>query len=144
LFLDLVDTGGPNSWGLPYQWTAEGMIRYIEYLRQTYSGKYILANRGIFYFEPSLLNHYKYADRYRQSIDGLMKESYYVIWDWDQSIGVYNSSFPQLRDHWAPLLNVQAKQPDGFDMFILDYLKLNQVNYGTLLDTVVKVTERDQ
>jgi hypothetical protein len=144
LFLDLVDTGGPNSWGLPYEWTAEGMIRYIEYLRQTYPGKYILANRGIFYFDPSLLKHYIYADRYRQSIDGLMIESYYATWDWDQSLGVYNNSFPYLRDHFAPLLNAHVNQPDGFDMFILDYLKLDQPGYAVLLDSVVKVTEIDQ
>jgi hypothetical protein len=144
LFLDLVDTGGPDSWGLPYQWTAEGMIQYIEHLRETYSGKYILANRGVFYFEPSLPSHYRFADRYRKSIDGLMIESYYSIWDWNKSIGVYNTGFPYLRDHFAPLLNTQADQPDGFDIFILDYMKLDQPGYSSLLDTVVKVTERDQ
>ncbi|MFO7448143.1 MAG: T9SS type A sorting domain-containing protein, partial [Ignavibacteriaceae bacterium] len=144
LFLDLVDTGGPNSWGLPYQWTAEGMIKYIEYLRETYSGKYILGNRGIFYFDPALAAHYAYSDRYRKSIDGLMIESYYAKWDWNQSVGIYNTGFPYLRDHFAPLLNIQANKQDGFDIFILDYLKLNQQNYSSLLDTVVKVTERDQ
>ncbi len=144
LFLDLVDTGGPNSWGLPYQWTAEGMIKYIEYLRQTYPDKYLLANRGIFYFDPGITTHYKYADRYRQNIDGLMIESYYATWDWDKSIGVYNPEHPSLRDHFAPLLNTQANKSDGFDIFILDYIASGQSNHDALLDTVVKVSERDQ
>ena len=144
LFLDLVDTGGPNSWGLPYQWTAEGMIKYIEYLRKTYPDKYLLANRGIFYFDPQITSHYKYADRYRQSINGLMLESYYAEWDWNKSIGIYNPEHPMLRDHFAPLLNIQAKKPDGFNMFILDYISHSQPNHDQLLDTVVKVAERDQ
>lgn len=140
LFLDLIDTSGPNSWGLYYEWTAEGMINYVEYLRETYSGKYILANRGLFYFEPAL-QHYQYSDRYRQSIDGIMVESYYITWDWNNSIGIYSTSFPYLSGHYAPLINNQAQQSDGFDVFILDYLKLNQVNYDYLLDNAV---EQDQ
>lgn len=144
LFLDVVDTGGPNSWGLPYEWTAEGMIKYIEYLRKTYPDKYILANRGIFYFEPALPNHYKFADRYRSAINGLMIESYYAEWDWDKSVGIYNTTYPYLRDHFAPLLNVQSHKPDGFNMFILDYLTTGQDGFDSLLDTIVKVSERDQ
>jgi len=143
LFLDLIDTGGPNSWGIPYEWTAEGMINYVEYLRETYSGKYILANRGLFYFEPAL-QHFQYSDRYRQSIDGIMVESYYIIWDWNSSIGIYSTYFPYLSGHYASLINNHADQADGFDVFILDYLKLNQVNYDYLLDNAVDVVEQDQ
>jgi len=143
LFLDLIDTGGPNSWGLAYEWTAEGMINYVEYLRAKYSGKYILANRGLFYFEPAL-QHFQYADRYRQSIDGLMIESYYIIWNWNTSTGIYNSSFPYLSEHFAPLINAQAQQTDGFHVYILDYLTKNQANFESLLDNAVEVTERDQ
>lgn len=144
LFLDMVDVAGPNPWGLPYQWTSPGMINYIEHLRQIFPDKYILANRGLFYFDPSIPNEYQYADRYRKAINGLMIESYYSTWDWNKSIGVYNTSFPQLRDYFAPLINDQAHKPDGFNVFILDYMSQWQSNHDALLDTVVKVSERDQ
>jgi len=143
LFLDLVDTSGPNSWGLPYEWTSQGMIEYIEYLRARFPDKYLLANRGLFYLEPAL-PHFQYVDRYRQSIDGLMIESYYIIWDWNKSIGIYHTSFPYLSEHFAPLINQQAKQSDGFTVFILDYLKLNQSGYHDLLGEAVNAVERDQ
>lgn len=143
LFLDLVDTGGPNSWGLPYEWTKEGMINYIEYLRKTYPEKYLLANRGIFYFDPSL-PHFQYADRYRKSIDGLMIESYYAEWDWNKSQSYINPEFSLTSQHYAPLINNQAKKDDGFNVFILDYLSVDQPDHDQLLSGVINAAERDQ
>ncbi len=143
LFLDLIDTAGPNSWGLDYDWTKEGMINYVEHLRQAYPEKYFLANRGIFYFEPSL-PHYKYADRYRKSIDGLMMESYYATWDWTNSRGYANPEHTFLSQHFAPLLNSQANKEDGFNIFILDYLSSDQPDHDRLLEGVVNTTEREQ
>jgi hypothetical protein len=143
LFLDLVDTGGPNSWGLPYEWTKEGMISYIEYLRKTYPEKYLLANRGIFYFDPSL-PHFQYADRYRKSIDGLMIESYYAEWDWNTSKGYVNPEFTLTSQHFAPLINNQAKKEDGFNVFILDYLSAEQPDHDQLVSGVINAAERDQ
>ncbi|RJP62764.1 MAG: T9SS C-terminal target domain-containing protein [Ignavibacteriales bacterium] len=143
LFLDLIDTAGPNSWGLDYEWTKEGMINYVEQLRQVYPEKYLLANRGIFYFEPSL-PHYQYADRYRKSIDGLMMESYSATWDWTNSRGYANPEHTFLSQHFAPLLNNQANKEDGFNIFILDYLSSDQSDHDQLLEGVVNAAEGEQ
>ena len=147
LFLDLVDVAGPASYGLPYGWTGEGMVDYVSYLHDTYNygtdHAYILANRGAFYFDTSVV-HYNYVDTYRENIDGWMMESYWATWDWNQSKGVYNTGHPLLRDYFAPLINAQARKTDGFDVFILDYVSPTQSDYSTVMDSVVKVSEQDQ
>ena len=105
LFLDLVDIAMPWApW--PYRWTLNGMSDLIKWLRNTYEDKYLIANRGLFYFDPSVPE--AYACTIRPYIDADMFESYYLE----------NS-----RTNWAQKLNTEAGKPDGFKIISLDYFQ---------------------
>ncbi len=105
LFLDLVDIAMPWApW--PYRWTLNGMSDLIKWLRNTYEDKFLIANRGLFYFDPSVPE--AYACTIRPYIDADMFESYYL-----------ESS----RTSWAQKLNTEAGKPDGFKIISLDYFQ---------------------
>src|ERR1700722_238314 len=54
VFLDTVDTAAPDAWGTPYEWTSPGMQGLIERIHTNYPSKLLMANRGLFYFDPNL------------------------------------------------------------------------------------------
>jgi hypothetical protein len=105
LFLDLVDIAMPWApW--PYRWTLLGMTDLISWLRNTYQDKYLIANRGLFYFDPSVPEAYSHS--IRPYIDADMFESYYI---------------ENNRTYWAQKLNTEGSKPDGFKVIALDYFQ---------------------
>ena len=103
LFLDTIDSASPwYPW--PYRWTLVGMSNLIHWLRTTYPDKYLIANRGLFYFDSTLTN--AYAHTIRPDIDADMFESYYHEGD---------------RVNWAKKVNNEANKADGFKVIALDY-----------------------
>jgi hypothetical protein len=114
LFLDTVDTAAPNTWGTPYEWTAPGMQSLIQRIHTNYPAKLLMANRGLFYFDPNLKT---YPYNIRPFVDMVMFESYYS----DSSTNNVSPSFPDNKYDFAPKLNAEAGRPDGFNLFVVDY-----------------------
>lgn len=74
LFLDTIDTASPwYPW--PYRWMVVQMSDLVGWLHATYPEKYLIANRGLFYFDPDLATAYQHS--IRPYVDGVMFESYY-------------------------------------------------------------------
>jgi hypothetical protein len=110
LFLDTIDTASPWSpW--PYRWMVVQMSDLVGWLRQAYPDKYLIANRGLFYFDSTLTTSYQHS--IRPYIDGDMFESYYKEYD---------------RQGWAQKINKEANKPDGFKVIALDYLDPTQTS----------------
>ena len=114
LFLDTVDTAAPNTWGTAYEWTSPGMQSLIQQIRTNYPGKLLMANRGLFFFDPNLKT---YPYNIRPFVDMVMFESYYS----DSSTNNITPSFPDNKFDFAPKLNAEAGRPDGFNLFVVDY-----------------------
>jgi hypothetical protein len=114
VFLDTVDTAAPDTWGTPYEWTSPGMAGLIQQIHTNYPGKLLMANRGLFYFDPNLKT---YPYNIRPYVDMVMFESYYS----DSSTNDISPSFPDNKYDLAPKLNAEAGRPDGFNVFVVDY-----------------------
>ena len=114
VFLDTVDTAAPNTWGTPYEWTAPGMQSLIQQIHTNYPGKLLMANRGLFFFDPNLKT---YPYNIRPFVDMVMFESYYS----DTSTNLVSLSFPDNKYNFAPKLNAEGGRPDGFNLFVVDY-----------------------
>jgi hypothetical protein len=114
LFLDTIDTAAPNDWGTPYEWTAPGMQAIIERIHTNYPGRLLMANRGLFFFNPNLKT---YPYTIRPYIDAVMFESYYS----DSSTNPVSPYFPDNKFDFAPKLNAEAGRVDGFNVFVVDY-----------------------
>jgi len=114
LFLDTVDTAAPDTWGTPYEWTAPGMQRLVHSIHTNYPGKLLMANRGLFFYDP---NQKTYAYTLRPDVDMVMFESYYS----DSSTNNVSLSFTDNKYDFAPKLNAEAMRPDGFNVFVVDY-----------------------
>jgi hypothetical protein len=114
LFMDTIDTAAPDSWGTPYEWTAPGMQSLIQEIHTNYPGKLLMANRGLFFFDPNLKT---YPYTIRPFVDMVMFESYYS----DSSTNDVSPSFPDNKYDFAPKLNAEAGRPDGFNVFVVDY-----------------------
>ena len=110
LFLDTIDSATPWApW--PYRWTVVGMSNLVHWLRETYPDKYLIANRGLFYFDSTMTQ--AYAHTIRPDIDADMFESYFIEGD---------------RTTWAKKINHEAQKPDGFKVIALDYFQPNQTS----------------
>ena len=114
LFLDTVDTAAPNTWGTPYEWTAPGMQALIQRIHTNYPAKRLMANRGLFFYDPNLKT---YPYNIRPFVDLVMFESFYS----DSSTNNVSLSFPDNKYNFAPKLNAEAGRPDGFNLFVVDY-----------------------
>lgn len=113
LFLDMLDTASPwYPW--PYRWEVDGMSALVQWLRQMYPTKYLIANRGLFYFDPTLTD--AYAHTIRPYIDADLYESY------------FNGSDSTDRAYWAAKLNTEGQKPDGFKVMALDYFDPSQTS----------------
>ena len=131
-FLDTLDTAGPyaNVAGY-YPWTAPAMRDTVQFVREHYPDKTILANRGVFFFNPGIVNStygirpYDYT--IRPYIHALLFESYYL----DSNPGNVGASpsFGDNKNNFAQKLMAEANRPDGFTVFSLDY----QMNRGAAL-----------
>ncbi len=123
VFLDTIDTCAPNSYTdsnsfnqSEFEWTSPGFSEFIGRLRTAHKGKYILQNRGLFFFD-SRLPQYKFCTR--KNIDFLMFESYRLDSNANEE---YNDAF--YRDNkyiYMPKLMAEANRPDGFKVLSLGY-----------------------
>ena len=104
----------PNTWGTPYEWTAPGMQSLIQEIHTNYPGKLLMANRGLFFFDPNLKT---YPYNIRPFVDMVMFESYYS----DTSTNPVSLYFSDNKYDFAPKLNAEAGRPDGFNLFVVDY-----------------------
>lgn len=104
----------PNTWGTPYEWTAPGMQALIQRIHTNYPVKRLMANRGLFFYDPNLKT---YPYNIRQFVDLVMFESFYS----DSSTNNVSLSFPDNKYNFAPKLNAEAGRPDGFNLFVVDY-----------------------
>lgn len=123
LFLDTVDTCAPNSFtddSSPnkshFEWTAPGYYSFAERLKQVHPDKYILQNRGLFFYDPRL-PHYAYNPG--ELIDFLLFESYML----DSNVAApYNESFfADNKNAYMPKIVAEAGRPNGFRILSLGY-----------------------
>lgn len=122
LFLDTPETANP--W-LGYAWTAPGMHDLIRKLREANPGKYILLNRGLFFFDPDFPTHYRWNPRLY--LDGVLFESYYTGSNYLTDLGGngqwrLNPYFASHKHMVAPRLNAEMNRPGSRGtVFHLDY-----------------------
>ena len=117
IFFDTLDTAAPNAFGgTKYEWTTPGMQRLMQQIRADYPTDRLIANRGIFFFDP---NYQAYRYPFAPSIDALMFESYYT--DSDDGHDV-TPSFDYNKFVLAPKINAEAGQfGGGFTPIALGY-----------------------
>ena len=125
VFLDTIDTAAPNDWGTPYEWTAPGMQALLQRIHTNYPGKLLMANRGLFFFNPNLKT---YAYTIRPFVDLVMFESYYS----DSSTNIVSPYFPDNKFDFAPKLNAEAGRPDGFTICAVDYSHSTTQSWSTV------------
>lgn len=123
LFLDTVDTCAPNSYTSDdspgktrYEWTAPGVSRLMEQLKIDHPSKYILQNRGLFFYNYQL-PHFDYSPR--QYVDFLMYESYML--DANTALLYVDTYFADNKNVYAPKISAEAGRPDGFRVLSLGY-----------------------
>jgi hypothetical protein len=122
LFLDTPETANP--W-LGYAWTAPGMHDLIRKLREAHPTKYILLNRGLFFFDPDFPLHYRWNPRLY--LDGVLFESYYTGSNYLTDLGGngqwrLNPYFASHKHLVAPKLNAEMNRPGSRGtVFHLDY-----------------------
>lgn len=114
VFLDTIDTAEPNTWGTSYEWTSPGMQRLVQEIRTNYPSKLIMANRGLFFYDP---NQKTYPYTIRPYVNMLMWESYFS----DSSTNWISPYFLDNKYQFAPKINAEAGRPDGFNVLALDY-----------------------
>ena len=114
MFLDTIDTAAPDTWGTAYEWTSPGMQGLVQRIRTNYAGKVIMANRGLFFYDPNVKT---YPYTLRPYVDMVMFESYYS----DSSANPVSLSFPDNKYDFAPKINAEAGRPDGFSVLAVDY-----------------------
>ena len=124
-FLDTLDTAAPDSFG-GYEWTAPGMQTLIRRIHESYPEKILMANRGIFFFNPNLKT-YPYTPR--PYIQMLLFESYYTDISDDHEVSPF---FDDNKFNFAPKLNAEAGRPDGFTIFALGYDHPSNLSAATI------------
>ncbi len=116
VFLDTLDTPAPNSFGATqYEWTAPAYRQLVETISDTYPGKLLLGNRGLFFYNPNLKT-YDYT--LRPHLDMILFESYYTD---SSGSGSPSAFFFDNKFNFAPKLNAEAQRPDGFTILSLGY-----------------------
>lgn len=123
LFLDTIDTCAPNSYTedsdqakTRFEWTAPGVNRFISQLKDEYPDKYIIQNRGLFFYNYEM-PHFDYNPR--RHVDIVMFENYML----NSSPGVLyvDETFAVNKNVIAPKLSAEAGRPDGFQILSLGY-----------------------
>ncbi len=122
LFLDTPET--PDPWH-GFGWTAPGMYDLIRKIRAAYPGKYMLMNRGLFFFDPDYV--LQYQNNPRKLVDAVLFESYYTGSNYTTALGGNgiwraNPGFAENKFTAAPRLNAELGRYDSFgSIFSLDY-----------------------
>lgn len=123
LFLDTPETANPWS---GYGWTSEGMHHLIRKLREAHPGKYLLLNRGLFFFDPDHVLQYRWSPR--RYLDGVLFESYVTGSNYPADLGGNgiwreNPYFASNKGIVAPRLNAEMNRPDSRGtVFHIDYM----------------------
>lgn len=123
VFLDTVDTCAPNIYTdddnpgrTRFEWTAPGVVRFTERLKKEYPDKYVVQNRGLFFFHYAF-PHFDYAPG--KYIDFLMYESYMLD---ANTAFLYNETFfLDNKNIYAPKISAEANRPEGFRVLSLGY-----------------------
>ena len=130
-FLDTLDTASP--WG-NYSFTQSRMAGLLKAIRKAYPDRLILANRGMFLLETDY-------QAFVGSIDGLLYESLYCIWDWGAKRGVVSpwavGDVGYLKDPVLP-----AAQKAGFHLFYINYLDAAQDDFYPLMHSIEDLVGR--
>ena len=123
LFLDTIDTCAPDLFTRDddpcrtrFEWTAPGVARFMQRLKEEYPDKYILQNRGLFFYNY-YYPHYEYSPR--KYIDFLLFESYML--DSDPARTYKEDFFADNKNVYAPKISAEANRPDGFKVLSLGY-----------------------
>lgn len=142
LFLDTIDTCAPNAYTddqndfrTRFEWTATGVAGFMERLKKEYPDKYIIQNRGLFFFNYTL-PHFEFSPR--KYVDFLMYESYML--DSNTTVLYNKSYFADNKYVYAPKIIAEANRPDGFQVLSLGYAegpKEYQLKETLLGDTAV-------
>lgn len=123
LFLDTIDTCAPNaftadtdSFRTRYEWTAPGLLEFCKRLKDKYPDKYVLQNRGLFFFNPTLP---AFEFNPRHYIDFLLFESYMLD---SNTYTTYTESYHlDNRYNYVPKIMAEANRTDGFRVLSLGY-----------------------
>lgn len=135
VFLDAIDMAAPNSFGATkFEWTAPGVVEFINRTRQRYPRALVMQNRGLFFFHPDYL-HFKFTTR--DSIDALLFESYRL--DSDPSRFFDPNFFCDNKRNFMPKVVAQASAQRGFRVFSLGYAEgpADSATGATLQDTLL-------
>ncbi|MEM6294000.1 MAG: hypothetical protein AAGA54_22170 [Myxococcota bacterium] len=122
LFLDTIGTAAPyvNVPGA-YPWAAEAMSQTVAWLDETWPAATLMANRGLFYFNPNVYNPvfdvHPHDFTIRPYIDALAFEWFRLCAD----EGVVSPFYADNRHNYAPKIAAEAMREDGFSVFSLDY-----------------------
>ncbi|RKJ77329.1 hypothetical protein D7X33_12195 [Butyricicoccus sp. 1XD8-22] len=123
LFLDTIDTCSPNMYTnddnpgkTRFEWTAPGVLQFMKQLKSDYPSKYILQNRGLFFYNYRL-PHFDYSPR--RYVDFLMYESYML--DSNTAFLYVDAYFADNKNVFAPKISAEAGRPDGFRVLSLGY-----------------------
>lgn len=123
LFIDTIDTCAPNIYTddanpckTRFEWTAPGVIRFMERLKKEYPDKYVVQNRGLFFFNYAF-PHFDYAPG--KYIDFLLYESYMLD---SNTAFLYNETyFLDNKNIYAPKISAEANRSEGFQVLSLGY-----------------------
>ena len=122
-FLDTLDTAGPYAGPGYYPWAAPEMQNTVAFIYNSYTNKIVFANRGLFFYDPLLVNTMfgvqPYAYTIRPYIHAALFESYML-----GSSTCDTALTPYANDNkydYARKIVAEAGRPDGFTVFCLDY-----------------------
>lgn len=123
LFLDTLDTAAPNSFTNAsssnqgqFEWVAPGMKQLIANIRQAYPNQFLLANRGLFFYNPDLP---AYAFTLRGLVDFVLFESYRL--DSSSTQWFNEATFNDNKYNYAQKVLAEADRADGFRVLSLGY-----------------------
>lgn len=130
LFLDTLDTATQDKCenGGGYAGIIQGARDTIKWLYDTYSTKYLIANRGFALLES--------AYNIRPYISALMTENHFTEWEGKKENGkAIKSKYYLNKDYDAitALINSESQKPDGFQVLILDYMSETQSDCSAMV-----------
>ncbi len=123
LFLDTLDTAAPNSFTDAsssnqgqFEWVQPGMKQLIANIRQAYPDRFLLANRGLFFYNPDLT---AYAFTLRGLVDFALFESYRL--DSSPAQWFNEATFNDNKYNYVQKLLAESDRADGFRVLSLGY-----------------------
>ncbi|MEQ8821121.1 MAG: fibronectin type III domain-containing protein [Sumerlaeia bacterium] len=133
IFMDTIDTCAPNNFSplTQFEWTGPGYRQLIKTIREAYTDKILLQNRGTFFFRTDV-EHYNFT--VRPYVDMVFFESYYG------DSNDFDTQSPYLNDNkWnvGKKMNAEADRDDGFTVLSLGYLEPRAVRDTITIDGTV-------